>query len=783
MSCKHVDAAELRPPGPSQAVYREDCTQCFDSLDDSTGLDVCLFCFNGGCTGDRNHSQLHHTIKSHPLVLNIRRTRRHVVRDEPPQKISKLAIAAETEADRYEYHTKARCYECAVDDIDKSSGKLSAVVDGVMKANTFSRQEEVKAWEQEFTSCEHILTLQQESARQIQSQDLGHCSLCDLKENLWLCLQCGNLGCGRAQFGGLKGHSHGLEHKNQTGHAIAVKLGSITSDGTADVYCYACDEERIDEDLGKHLAHWGIMLAEREKTEKSLMEMQVDENLRWEFSMTDEQGHELTKLFGKGFTGLKNLGNSCYLASALQCLFDLPQFQKRYLLPDTELPIVEDPAQDLETQLRKLADGLLSGRYSFPDSTSPQSPSSGVADQKGLAPSMLKYLVGRGHSEFSTMRQQDSFEFLLHIFKLITRSQHTAPFEDPTRAFRFVMEQRLQCLSCKKVRYRTDEQDNISIPVPFRKVKASSSADGENVDEYEAVTLKECLDSFTAEEIVELTCTACGSKDGFSKRSLFQTFPEVLAVNARRFVLINWVPTKVDVPVVVGDEQFLLDNYQSPGLQLSETLLPDDETSRPSFSANAEALQQLQAMGFPLNRCEKALHATGNSDANAAMEWLFGHMDDADIDVPLNLSPGQATVTTVDPEKIEMLGAMGFGPPQARKALKETNGDLERAVEWLFSHPDDQGEFEDDAAAVDSNAAKDSPAGSAKLPAAFQLQSIICHKGSSIHAGHYVAFIRKEIPEEKSRSWVLYNDEKVVKANDVEEMKKFAYVYFFKRVD
>jgi ubiquitin carboxyl-terminal hydrolase 5/13 len=30
-------------------------------------------------------------------------------------------------------------------------------------------------------------------------------------------------------------------------------------------------------------------------------------------------------------------------------------------------------------------------------------------------------------------------------------------------------------------------------------------------------------------------------------------------------------------------------------------------------------------------------------------------------------------------------------------------------------------------------------------------------------------------------SWVLYNDEKVVKALDVEEMKKFAYVYLFKR--
>ena len=84
--------------------------------------------------------------------------------------------------------------------------------------------------------------------------------------------------------------------------------------------------------------------------------------------------------------------------------------------------------------------------------------------------------------------------------------------------------------------------------------------------------------------------------------------------------------------------------------------------------------------------------------------------------------------------KIEMLGAMGFGPPQARKALKETGGDMERAVEWLFSHPDDQGEFEDEAPAAGSRSEKELP-GKSDLPATFQLNSIICHKGSSVHTG------------------------------------------------
>jgi ubiquitin carboxyl-terminal hydrolase 5/13 len=43
-----------------------------------------------------------------------------------------------------------------------------------------------------------------------------------------------------------------------------------------------------------------------------------------------------------------------------------------------------------------------------------------------------------------------------------------------------------------------------------------------------------------------------------------------------------------------------------------------------------------------------------------------------------------------------------------------------------------------------------------------------------------VAFVRKLV--EGENAWVLFNDEKVVKAENVEEMKKFAYVYFFQHL-
>ncbi len=93
-----------------------------------------------------------------------------IQRDEPPQKISKLAIAAETETDRYDTKTRVHCYECGVEDVDPAAGKLPAIVDGVLKANTFARQAEVQAWEQEMTPCEHTLCLEQETARKIDSQ-------------------------------------------------------------------------------------------------------------------------------------------------------------------------------------------------------------------------------------------------------------------------------------------------------------------------------------------------------------------------------------------------------------------------------------------------------------------------------------------------------------------------------------------------------------------------------------------------------------------------------------
>jgi len=54
---------------------------------------------------------------------------------------------------------------------------------------------------------------------------------------------------------------------------VVCKMGTITAEGKADVHCYKCDDEVVDESLIQHLGHFGIDVSSLEKTEKSIKEL------------------------------------------------------------------------------------------------------------------------------------------------------------------------------------------------------------------------------------------------------------------------------------------------------------------------------------------------------------------------------------------------------------------------------------------------------------------------------------------------------------------------------
>ncbi|KAI9482876.1 MAG: hypothetical protein EXX96DRAFT_599574 [Benjaminiella poitrasii] len=765
MTCEHIENTPLKPPTAYDQVHKEECTQCFDSQDGPDGIDVCLSCFNGGCLDSKRHHALTHSqLSGHRLTVNIRR---HVVNkrgnEQPPSKISKLAINPEDEERQYEYTTKVRCYLCHQEVPSDATPKIKAQVEGIMNALSSAKQSDVKAWEEVITPCEHTLCLQQEAPKKLESQALAHCADCEMNENLWLCLTCGYLSCGRKQYDGSGGNNHAIEHYEKTGHGVNVKMGTITPEGTADIYCYSCDDARLDENLAIHLAIWGINVAQQVKTEKSMTELQLEQNLKFDFSMTTEDGKQLEPRFGPGFTGLKNLGNSCYMASVLQSVFHLGAFGQHY---DSQLRehaltcLEENPANCWSCQLHKIADGLLSGRYSHPVKQFDQD--HGVdSNDGGVTPAMFKRLVGKDHPEFSTMRQQDAFEFFQFFCKMIQQKEHaTNKANDPTKIFEFEVEQRLECDQCHRVRYQKDKTSSISVGVPARQ-----TIEGQ----YEEVDLYECLDDFVKEEIVEgYQCPHCKEKTTAIRSVKFSTFPDVLVLNPRRFAFIDWVPQKLDIKINFPEGPIQLDKYLGKGQQPGEELLPEEEQTSTEPAFNENDIEQLSAMGFSVNRCKRALLSTGNQGAEAAMNWIFEHMDDPDVDDPLPSSAGNAD-SGASPEQINTLQEMGFSEAQAKKALKQTSNDTERALDWLFSHPDDNGE--EDNSAVSTTA---SPPGDVTPPFDYQIDSFVSHKGTSVHCGHYVSHIHHD------GEWVLFNDNKV--AVTPNPPIGDAYLYFLRRL-
>ncbi|KAG1814654.1 uncharacterized protein BJ212DRAFT_1512291 [Suillus subaureus] len=830
-TCPHThDISGLREPKLSQSVHREECTQCFDNQDGPTGIDVCLVCFNGSCLdSDRHHTRNHVLRSGHSFTLNVKRNPKKKASnradgEEPPAKIKKLAINEEREEDKYEHTTVFKCWKC-----DLQGGKeTKRLTDGVMLSLSSARQSEVKAWEEEITACEHTLCDNQPTPDQecifILTSGLAHCASCELTSNLWLCLTCGALGCGRAQFGGTGGNGHALAHFNTTQHPVCVKLGTITPEGGADVYCYACNDARIDPELVTHLSTFGINVAAQKKTEKSMTELQIEQNLLFDFSLTAEDGSALQPIFGAGATGLSNLGNSCYMASVIQTLFSLPLFQIRYYgkrPSGTSSAYISPaaaahwenctqalPADCLECQMYKLADGLLSGRYSKPHSDHEQAPTDALAHptpehtpwQAGLKPAGFKALVGKGHAEFSTMRQQDAEEFFSHLLTVLRRFNHqntrgVSEEYEPTETFAFGLEQRLQCQSCHRVRYRVDTMDVLSLGVPAQELAdgevdtvagkqetatvGTSDESGPGKKRYRSVSLEQCLNLLlgpSGQEALEYQCEGGCGKVNAVRQMQFATFPDVLVLHAKKFQLVNWVPTKLDIPVILPENDELnLDNYLGHGLQSGEP------------EVDAEALSQLEAMGFPTVSCRNALISTGNAGAEVAMEWLIMHMEDPDINIPIQTA-GSGTGSAPEPpaEQVAMLADMGFTNAQAKKALRETDGNVERAVEWLFNHPDDTGE--DNSPATSSSETKKVPPGSSRLPARYRLKAFISHKGPSVHSGHYVAHIRMPRGDamdvdDAVGDWVLFNDEKVVRADEtsVRDLKKLAYMYVFER--
>jgi ubiquitin carboxyl-terminal hydrolase 5/13 len=371
-----------------------------------------------------------------------------------------------------------------------------------------------------------------------------------------------------------------------------------------------------------------------------------------------------------------------------------------------------DPSTDFAAQMSKLATGVLSARYV------PPAPPAAAADAKGslgeedgkvanlekyvVAPRMFKHLVGRGHPEFSSGRQQDVSEYFQYLLEVMSKAERVglprialpgsaAPKQTPS-IFEYHVQARSQCSQSGEVKYSKHGPQTLfnmlELPVPLDKAVAVSTntstpvgssakrarleekdTEGDAKDWDMCVDAKEdsaaapeqfvpfeaCLQAYLAPEEVQMFSPAVGTATTCLKTHRFQTFPRYLMVKmARYYAGPNWVQVKINARIDVPEELDLT-AYRAAGPQPDERLMAEDSapaagTTATAAAAAAEAfvpdaslVEQLMGMGFSANGCTRAAIATRNADAETAMNWIFEHMEDPDFnDAPVLPSAGGA---------------------------------------------------------------------------------------------------------------------------------------------
>ena len=114
----------------STLVYREECVYCFQTWvyrlvgslyaneqEDASGIDICLSCYLGFCTGVKDHSRFHYEKTGHSTFLRIHRQVIQPASNEPTP-LTKLAIGVEggLQEVKKEYETTMHvvCHACPV---------------------------------------------------------------------------------------------------------------------------------------------------------------------------------------------------------------------------------------------------------------------------------------------------------------------------------------------------------------------------------------------------------------------------------------------------------------------------------------------------------------------------------------------------------------------------------------------------------------------------------------------------------------------------------------------
>ncbi|CAB3368744.1 Hypothetical predicted protein [Cloeon dipterum] len=245
-----------------------------------------------------------------------------------------------------------------------------------------------------------------------------------------------------------------------------------------------------------------------------------------------------------GLVGLRNIGNTCFMNSVLQCLSNTRPLLE-YILAEGYLSEINNSSSSMKGALIKAFGSLLQELWK------------GDSDERVVNTSSFKSQVQRFAPRFMGYAQQDAQEFLRYLLeglhedvnRVTTRpkpilteiddslSDSQKAMEAWKRYLRrddskivdiFVgqLKSTLQCTVCGHCSVTFDPFWDLSLPIPPS-------------ERYGQVRLAQCFDFFTKEEVLDgdekPTCSRCQTRQKCLKSFSIHKFPRILVLHLKRF--------------------------------------------------------------------------------------------------------------------------------------------------------------------------------------------------------------------------------------------------------